>query len=117
MRDGRDLRVTAMRYCAVPSYRVTLTVGLLRPGVHPEQVLPAAAAAAAELATVEFSDVAVVAGEARITVRYQADDDALAEGVAGRVAGHVTGLAQVPSVVVTRRWGNRWRPLGSAPRR
>lgn len=101
----------------MPSYRVTLTVGPLRPGVHPEQVLPAATGAAAELATVEFSDVAVVAGEARITVRYLADDDGLAEDVAGRVAGQVTGLAQVSSVVVTRRWGNRWRPLGSELRR
>lgn len=95
----------------MPSYRVTLTVGLLRPGTRPEAVLPAAADAAAELATVEHKDVSVVSGEARITVRYLVADDDAARDVAGRVVGQVTCLAAVPKAVVTRRWGNRWHPL------
>ena len=44
----------------MPSYRVTLAVGLLHPGADPEAVLPAAAAAARALTTVEAYDVGVV---------------------------------------------------------
>jgi len=94
----------------MPSYRVTLTIGLLRPGVQPQQVLPAAAGAAAELTRVEARDLAVVAGEARITVRYLADHDEMARDVAGRVAGEVTGLAGVSRTAITRREGTRWVP-------
>lgn len=95
----------------MPSYRVILVVGRLTPGTAPQQVLPAAAAAAAELTRVEAQDLAVVAGEPRITVRYQAEDDGQAFDVAGRVVGEVTGLAAVPRSVVTRREGGRWVPI------
>jgi hypothetical protein len=95
----------------VSSYRVTLIVGRLRPGATPEQVLPAAADAAAELARVEARDLEVVAGEARIVVRFLADDDAHARSVAGRVVGEVSGLATVPASVITRREGSRWVPV------
>lgn len=95
----------------MPSYRVILVVGRLLPGVRPEQVLPAAADAAAELTRVEARDLAVVSGEPRITVRFLADDDAGAFQVAGRVVGEVTGLAAVPRSVVTRREGTRWIPV------
>lgn len=52
----------------MPSFRVTMTVGALRPGVPADRVLPSAADAAAELTTVEASSVNVVRGEARLTV-------------------------------------------------
>ena len=59
---------------AVPSYRVTATIGALRPGTNPESVLPTAADAGRERTTVEAWDLAIVRGEARITIRFVAED-------------------------------------------
>ncbi|GEA88065.1 hypothetical protein CCE01nite_20140 [Cellulomonas cellasea] len=103
----------------MPSYRVTLGVGLLRGSTAPEDVLPAAAGAARALATVEAYDLGVVRGRARITVRFTADDDPAALHVAGAVTRTVTDLATVDGPQVTRRWGSRWYPLradGRIPR-
>jgi hypothetical protein len=97
----------------VPSYRITVTVGVLRPGVDPEAVLPAAASAARSLATVEAWDVAVVRGQARITVRFTVDDDAVASDVAAEVVGAVSGLAAATAPALTRRYGARWYPVGA----
>ncbi|MFC8600140.1 MULTISPECIES: hypothetical protein [unclassified Isoptericola] len=94
----------------MPSYRVTLGVGLLQPGVDPADVLPAAAAAARELVTVEAFDVGVVRGRARVTVRFTADDDAVAHRVADAVHDRVDALADTFGAVLTRRWGGRWQP-------
>ena len=75
----------------MPSYRITITIGALRPGVEPPSVLPAAARAADELTTVEASDLGIVSGMPRIVVRFTADDAATAQlaGAAG---------ARVPNV-------------------
>jgi hypothetical protein len=94
----------------VPSYRVTLAVGLLRPGADPEAVLPAAAAAARALTTVEAYDVGVVRGEARVTVRFLADTDAAAHTVADAVEAGVRAHAATSGGRLTRRWGARWHP-------
>ncbi|MBD5785103.1 hypothetical protein IF650_02815 [Cellulosimicrobium terreum] len=94
----------------MPSYRVSLAVGLLRPGVDPESVLPAAAAAARARTTVEAHDVGVVRGEARITVRFLADTDATAHDVADAVEAGVRSLAATSGGRLTRRWGGRWYP-------
>ncbi|BDZ48922.1 hypothetical protein GCM10025867_11630 [Frondihabitans sucicola] len=90
------------------SYRITLSVGRLAPAVAPDAVLPAAAAGAATLTTVEARDVAVVRGEARITVRYTADDDHTAARVADAVAAATSPLAEVTRAALTRRDGGRW---------
>jgi hypothetical protein len=92
----------------VPSYRVSLAVGILRPGVDPAVVLPAVADAARGLTTVEASDVGVVRGRARVTVRFVADDDAAAHRVADAVRDRVDALAATSDHRLTRRWGNRW---------
>jgi len=94
----------------VPSYRVTLAVGLLRPGADPEAVLPAAAAAARALTTVEAYDVGVVRGEARVTVRFLADTDADAHRVADAVEAGVREHAATSGGRLTRRGGARWHP-------
>ncbi|PZR53362.1 hypothetical protein DNL40_07525 [Xylanimonas oleitrophica] len=94
----------------MPSYRVTLAVGTLQPGADPAAVLPAAADAARELATVEAWDVGVVRGQARITVRFMADTDGDAHQVAEHVQDAVDRLADTWGTRVTRRWGNRWHP-------
>lgn len=95
----------------MPSFRIEMTIGAVKPGVAPQFVLPAAAAAAAELTTVEASDLAVVAGSARATVRFSADDarDALRIGHAVLVA---TGkVAEPRSWRVTERVKARWLPV------
>lgn len=92
----------------MPSYRAVLAVGRLAPGADPAAVLPAAVAAARAVVEVEAWDVGVVRGQARATVRYVADDDALALGVARRVRAHVAPLADVLQLEVTRRYGARW---------
>lgn len=95
----------------MPSFRVVIAVGVLRPGVRPETVLPAAVAAGRDLTTVESSDVSVVAGQARITVRFMADDDPTAGRIADHVCATTGALVSLGEVTVTRRYGGRWYPL------
>lgn len=95
----------------MPSFRVTMGVGALAPGVAPQDVLPAAARAARETTTVEAFDVGIVHGQARVTVRFTAADDAEALGVGARVHAAVARLADARAPQVTRRWGARWEPV------
>jgi hypothetical protein len=92
----------------VPSFRVIVPVGRLRPGVSAESVLPAAAAAAGERTVVEASSVDVVAREARITVRFMADTVDEAIGVAEHTVDTVERLAQTGTWQLTQRVGGRW---------
>ncbi|QIS42040.1 hypothetical protein GW571_07790 [Clavibacter capsici] len=92
----------------MPSYRITMTVGALRPGVDPAAVLPAAAAEAARVATHEANDLQVVRGELRLTVRYTAEDDAAAERVAAAVRARTAELVDVLRGSITRRDGGDW---------
>lgn len=96
----------------MPSYRVTMTIGMLRPGVSPEQVQPAAAEAADEVAVLEASSVDVVRGEARLVVRFTADDTELALQVARHVVTSTDRVAQTVDAVVTERDGGTWRRVG-----
>ena len=95
----------------MPSYRVRMVVGDLRPGVDPATVLPAAADAAAELTAVEAQYVEVVRGEARLTVRFEAPDDAAAGVVRHAVVERADALVDVLVTRVSRRWGARWYPI------
>lgn len=92
----------------MPSYRVTMTIGMLRPGVAPERVLPTATDAAAELVTVEASDIGIVAGSPRITVRFEAEDAEIAGQVAGHVAAATDTVAEMLTSKLTVRDGGRW---------
>jgi hypothetical protein len=92
----------------VPSYRITMTVGALRAGADPAAVLPAAAAEAARIATLEANDIQVVRGEPRLTVRFTGDDDAAAERIAGAVRARTAELVDVPRATITRRDGGVW---------
>ncbi len=92
-----------------------MTIGALASGVAPPQVLPAAARAVAELTTVEASDLAVVSGSPRVTVRFTAED-ATAHDIAQHCVARTRQLADVSTWRVTRRVGGRWyvlpRPIG-----
>jgi hypothetical protein len=92
----------------MPDFRVTMIIGALRPGVAPTAVLPAAKAAAGELTLVEASDLAVVSGEARITIRFESDDDELAAQIAEHVVAVTSGVAEIARHRTTRRVGPRW---------
>lgn len=92
----------------MPSFRVIIPVGRLRSDVPASSVEPAAAAATAELATVEATSVDVVSREARLTVRFTADrvDEALE--VAEHTVAAVRALAETGAWRLTERVGGRW---------
>jgi hypothetical protein len=96
----------------VPSFRVTMTLGALRPGVAPEQVQPRAEDAAREVAVLESSQVDVVRGEARLTVRFTVEDAELALQVARHVATTTGDVVQTRVVAITERDGGAWRRIG-----
>jgi hypothetical protein len=89
-----------------------MTIGMLRPGASPEQVQPAAADAAAEVAVLESSNVDVVRGEARLVVRFTADDPELALQVARHVVVSTGRVAQIAHSTVTERDGGTWLRVG-----
>ncbi|WP_437583079.1 hypothetical protein ACSAGD_12430 [Paramicrobacterium sp. CJ85] len=93
----------------MPSYRVTLSPGAMRPGVAPDRVIPTVADAAAELVTVEATDVQLVRGTPRVVVRFTCDDDELAEQVAAHAASVATTVVEVSGWFLTRRDGGHWR--------
>ncbi len=97
---------------AVPSFRVMMTIGMLRPGAAPEEVQPAAADAAAEVAVLESSRVEVVRGEARLVVRFTADDAELALQVTRHIIASTDRLAQTLDAVIAERDGGTWRRVG-----
>lgn len=97
------------------SYRVVLMIGEMRVGRAPEDVLPAAVAAARELTTAESWDLAIAHGMPRINVRFTADDDAEAFRVAELVRARTNVVAQARGVTVTRRYGSRFHPIAPPP--
>lgn len=98
----------------MPSYRVTMTVGMLKAGVAPDRVLPTAKAAAAELTSVEASDLGIVAGSPRITIRYTADDAELAAQLGRHIAATTAEVADVLAWKVTERVKGRWYVVPAA---
>jgi len=92
----------------MPSFRVTMTIGALRPGVAPDRVLPTATDAAADLTTAEASSVNVVRGEARLTVRFTAEDAELAEQIARHVVDTTATVAEPLAWQLTRSSKDRW---------
>ncbi|TDT63832.1 hypothetical protein [Frigoribacterium sp. PhB116] len=97
----------------MPSYRVMLSVGSLRPGVRPDTLLPGAAASAAEHATVEANDIMMLRGEPQLVVRFTGTDDDFALGVGSAVESTVDRLAEVRGARVTRRDGGVWTLVGA----
>ncbi|MFP7832562.1 hypothetical protein [Marisediminicola sp. LYQ134] len=96
----------------MPSYRITVPLGRLAPGVDPAVVLPAVADRVSQTATVEATDVSVVRSTARITVRFGAEDDATAETIARSALARSLELAAVAgSATLTRRVRSVWEPV------
>ena len=95
----------------MPSFRITLIIGALHSGIAPGAVLPNLAAAAAEVTTVEASDLAVVAGSPRAIVRFTADDAAMALRVGDQVLAAARRQVEPVSWQVTERVKARWYPV------
>ncbi|WP_368499439.1 hypothetical protein [Herbiconiux sp. A18JL235] len=93
------------------SYRVTMIVGPLELGVKPETVLPTLTQAIADYTVVESSDIAVVAGSPRVTVRFTADGDEAAFLVAEQGIDGARVSAQPIAWQLTRMVQGRWEPL------
>lgn len=99
----------------MPSYRAVQEIVDVRPGHAPDEVLQAAVAACVESGyRVEAHDIEVIAGRARIWVRYSvpdaaaAQEDAEAWEVARDVADAVRGVAICGVAQPFRRVGGRW---------
>lgn len=69
------------------------------------------AAPAAALTTLEATDLNVVSGEARVTIRFTGDDDTHAGRVAAEVRAAGTALAELGPARVTRRDGSKWKDV------
>jgi len=95
----------------MPSFRVTIGVGPVRPGVHPADVLPTVADAAATLTVVEASDLQIVGGLPRIVVRFEAEDDEIARQVGEHALAVFGTIAEARTAALTRRTKNRWLPV------
>jgi hypothetical protein len=95
----------------MPSYRVTMSMGNLRPGVSPASVLPAASAAASEFAIVEAADISVVSGSARLIIRFAESEPEVAAQVGQHIAESTDTVVEVLGFGVTERVRNRWVEL------
>lgn len=93
------------------SYRVTMIVGPLELGVKPETVLPTLTQAIADYTLVEASDIAVVGGEPRVTVRFTADTDEAAFLIAEQGIDGARVSAQPIAWQITRQVHGRWELL------
>jgi hypothetical protein len=97
----------------MPDYRVAMLIGAVRAGADPAAVLPTAKAAAAELTMVEAADLAIVAGAARVTIRFEADYAELAAQIGAHVVAVTNTVARVASFRVTERAKGSWFAVGS----
>lgn len=92
----------------MPSYRVVITIGALAAGVDPASVVPRAGEAAAAFTTLEAGGIAVVRGEARITIRFTGVDDAEAGEVSTAVIDTVRTMATIERAQILRLTSGRW---------
>jgi hypothetical protein len=101
----------------MPSFRLELEIGGLRPGKPPAAVMDAAREALADH-HVDATDIAVKAGTPRILLRFTVPDSGEdAENLAARIAAvrtrdEVEAVAEVGQLWVLRRRAGRWQPLG-----
>jgi hypothetical protein len=101
----------------VPSFRLELEIGRLRPGHDPNDVMDTAIASLDGF-HVDATDIAVTAGTPRILLRFSVTDSSETEEnqVARLAAVHtrdaVDEVAGTGQLWVLRRRGGRWQPLG-----
>lgn len=84
----------------MPSYRSILTIGALHAGRRPPELEVAVRAAVAPTAHVDGTDVSIVAGEPRFTVRFTAADDGEAREIHAMAMMAARQVVQVPRAAV-----------------
>lgn len=100
----------------MPSFRLELEIGDLRPGHGPEEVMALARSALSEH-HIDATDVAVTSGTPRILLRFTvpdgstAEEDATARLAAVRARDSVELVAATGGLWILRRRGGRWLPL------
>jgi hypothetical protein len=100
----------------VPSYRLELEIGDLRPGKTPDQVMEAAQSSLGH--HVDSTDIALVAGTPRIRLRFTVPaSSAVEENTAARLAAHdareaVEHVASTGRSHLLRRRRGAWLALG-----
>lgn len=101
----------------MPSFRLELEIGQLRPGHEPNEVMDTAIGSLGGF-HVDATDIAVTAGTPRILLRFTVPDSGEAdENQSARVAAvgtrdAVDHVAATGQLWVLRRRGGRWKPLG-----
>jgi hypothetical protein len=90
--SGSTVAQNVSRGEAMPSYRSILTVTTLAPGCRPEEVEQAARA----VTLLESWDIAITAGQPRVTARFTAVDDSEARATHAAIVGGVRQVADVP---------------------
>ena len=90
--SGSTVAQIVSRGEAMPSYRSVLTVTTLAPGRAPEEVEQAARA----VTRLESWDIAIAAGQPRVTARFAAVDDSEARATHAAIVGGVRQVADVP---------------------
>ena len=101
----------------MPSFRLELEIGELRPGRAPDDVMDAARASLGDH-HVDATDIAVTAGTPRILLRFTVPDSSETEEnqcarlAAVRTRDVVSEVAGTGQLWVLRRRGGRWLPLG-----
>ena len=90
--SGSTVAQNVSRGEAMPSYRSILTVTTLAPGCRPEEVEQAARA----VTRLESWDIAITAGQPRVTARFTAVDDSEARATHAAIVGGVRQVADVP---------------------
>lgn len=101
----------------MPSYRVDLEIGALRPGRRPQEVLDAAVASLAGW-HVDATDIDVIDGIPRVLVRFavppssRTEEDATAMTASRSVIASVGLVAGTRRCWVRRRRAGRWLPIG-----
>ncbi len=100
----------------MPSFRLELEIGRLRPGRDPNEVMDTAIASLAGF-HVDATDIAVTAGTPRILLRFSVmESSETEENQAARLAAvhtreAVDAVAGTGQLWVLRRRGGRWLPL------
>lgn len=101
----------------MPSFRLELEIGNLRPGRRPGDVMDTARAAL-DGHHIDATDIEIRGGTPRILLRFSVPDSGEpAENHAARLAAvrardEVEAVAETGQLWVLRRRGGRWVPLG-----
>ncbi|WP_051197217.1 hypothetical protein [Jonesia quinghaiensis] len=93
------------------SFRLILTVGVIRAPIPAPDVLPTVANLVGTYATVEHRDVAISRGKPQMIIRFTADDAEQARRVARSVAPELEELVEVSDLALVALHRGRPVPL------